>query len=342
MEFSEFGRQLGIPEEMIGTFVTRNFELFSHHEEPLAITPGIESVIGELTKAIYSFKNPELRRISLLRKISTWNENGTIKDASDKWYGDPSLYHIFSESEDPENICFNIIQSIIQNIKVINPVDIASGTGRMAWQILDHLDFEGQIYCVDSSQKMCDFLELKAKRDSRATNKITIINNVTKETPKMLNGIKTSFIISGFGFPSKISDKKLVVEELRSITTILDEKGHFFTIGWDETFNDELNEMWFKYIPDNIDANNFEEWRRVRSTLIESPRNCKLTWIKKGILVPLQFSSIEESANVMGHLFGKEAAEYIIKNNKTDWSMSLGITHNTKEELLKILKTLTD
>lgn len=50
MEFSEYGRQLGIPEEKIETFVTRNFELFSRREEPLAITPGIESVIRELSR----------------------------------------------------------------------------------------------------------------------------------------------------------------------------------------------------------------------------------------------------------------------------------------------------
>jgi HAD superfamily hydrolase (TIGR01549 family) len=50
MEFSEYGRQLGIPEEKIETFVTRNFELFSQREEPLAITPGIESVIRELSQ----------------------------------------------------------------------------------------------------------------------------------------------------------------------------------------------------------------------------------------------------------------------------------------------------
>jgi phosphoglycolate phosphatase-like HAD superfamily hydrolase len=50
MEFSEYGRQLGIPEEKIETFVARNFELFSRREEPLAITPGIKSVIGKLSQ----------------------------------------------------------------------------------------------------------------------------------------------------------------------------------------------------------------------------------------------------------------------------------------------------
>ncbi|MBE9473355.1 MAG: HAD-IA family hydrolase [Chloroflexi bacterium] len=50
MELSEYGRQLGIPEEKIETFVTRSFELFTSREEPLAITPGIESVIRELSQ----------------------------------------------------------------------------------------------------------------------------------------------------------------------------------------------------------------------------------------------------------------------------------------------------
>jgi beta-phosphoglucomutase-like phosphatase (HAD superfamily) len=53
MEFSEFGRQLGIPEEKIGAFVSRNFELFSLREEPLEITPGIDSVIRGLSTSAF-------------------------------------------------------------------------------------------------------------------------------------------------------------------------------------------------------------------------------------------------------------------------------------------------
>lgn len=49
MEFSEYGRQLGIPEEKIGTFVTRNFELFYNHQEPLPITPDLEPVLTALS-----------------------------------------------------------------------------------------------------------------------------------------------------------------------------------------------------------------------------------------------------------------------------------------------------
>lgn len=50
MEFSEFGRQLGIPEEKIEAFVSRNFELFSLREDPLRITPGMDTVIRELSQ----------------------------------------------------------------------------------------------------------------------------------------------------------------------------------------------------------------------------------------------------------------------------------------------------
>lgn len=50
MEFSEYGRQLGIPREKIETFVTRNVELFSRRVEPLAIIPGMKSVIRELSQ----------------------------------------------------------------------------------------------------------------------------------------------------------------------------------------------------------------------------------------------------------------------------------------------------
>ena len=109
------------------------------------------------------------------------------------------------------------------------------------------------------------------------------------------------------------------------------------TIGWDETFNDELNNMWFKYIPDTIRAKDFDEWRTIRSEKIDSPRNCGLTWLKRGIIVPLQFSSFKESAMVMGYLFGRDAAQNIIYRHQKNWTMAMGITLNTKEEIRQII-----
>jgi len=38
----------------------------------------------------------------------------------------------------------------------------------------------------------------------------------------------------------------------------------------------------------------------------------------------------------MGHLFGQDALEEIIKHKKVKWTMNLGITYNTKNELKKI------
>lgn len=50
MEFSEFGHQLGIPDDQIDTFVMRNFELFTEREEPLQIKPGMKTVVSRLTE----------------------------------------------------------------------------------------------------------------------------------------------------------------------------------------------------------------------------------------------------------------------------------------------------
>lgn len=50
MEFSAFALQLGIPDEQIETFVTRNFELFTEREEPLQIKPGMKTVVSKLAE----------------------------------------------------------------------------------------------------------------------------------------------------------------------------------------------------------------------------------------------------------------------------------------------------
>lgn len=296
-----------------------------------------ETVVPEMCRAIYHLKNPIDRANLLLETRSFRNENGMISDESDKWYRDPAIYHTFSEAEDPENLCFTLVQERLGDMPIINPIDLATGTGRMLWQIIEKLPFQGTPLAVDASEQMCDFVAKTMKRERKFTNDINIINSTISEARDRIQGLST-FVISSFGFPSRISDSKLCLDELRAVYALLDENGLFFTIGWDETFNDELNQMWFKFIPDRIAAEDFEDWRRKRASAIGSPRNAGLSWLKKGIAAPLQFSSLRESAFVMGYLFGRDAAQYVINNRKTEWSMSLGITCNTKEELRKIIQ----
>ncbi len=296
-----------------------------------------QSVVSEISKAIYFLKNPLDRSLSLIEIKSCKSENGMISDESDKWYSDPAIYNIFSEAEDPENICFSLISKKIKHKKISNPIDLATGTGRMMWQIIDNIEFDGNLYGVDSSKNMCEYISKRIKRERKYTSNVKVITSSINKLSKKIS-VKSDFIISSFGFPSKISDYSLCIQELRSVYSLLSNDGIFLTIGWDETFNDELSKMWFKYIPDKIYASNFEEWRKKRMELINSPRNCGLSWFKKGISAPLQFSSLKESAHVMGYLFGRDAAQYVVKSGKIEWIMSMGITLNTKSDLKKILK----
>lgn len=50
MEFSEFGRQLGIADEKIDEFVSRNFDLFTQRQKPLKIISGMDTVVRELSQ----------------------------------------------------------------------------------------------------------------------------------------------------------------------------------------------------------------------------------------------------------------------------------------------------
>lgn len=295
------------------------------------------NVISEISKTIYALINPtEKNKLSI--KIKSYkNENGMIIDDSDKWYQDPAIYNVFSEAEDPENICFSLICKKILHKQVNNPIDIATGTGRMIWQILDKMNFSGTLFATDVSAKMCEYTVKNIKRERKYTTTIKVIQSSTDQLDQNIN-IKSNFIISSFGFPSKIGSRDVCLQELKSIYNILSDDGLFFTIGWDETFTDELSTMWFKYIPDNIQARHFEEWRKIRSDSITSSRNCHLKWFKQGIQCPLQFSSLKEAADVMGYLFGRDAARYIVTNEKTEWTMSLGITCNTKKEIANIIK----
>ena len=297
------------------------------------------NVISSLSKAIYKVKNNYFtEKSNYIRKYMV-NENGLIGDDSDKWYADASIYNLFSEAEDPENVCFNLIFNKIleDKIKIINPVDLATGTGRAAKYILNNISYAGNLYAVDYSKQMLEYFERTINRQKYYVKSIELVHSKIQDF-KIPNNKKSSFIISSFGFPSKISDKERCKLELENIYELLTDDGVFVTLGWDETFNDDLNNMWYKYIPDNIKAANFEEWRKNREASINSARNCDLTWYKKNIKVPLLYDTLEETINVMGHLFGRDAALEILKSKRNMWWMSLGITWDNKDSLSKILR----
>lgn len=297
------------------------------------------NVISSLSKAIYKVKNKYFtEKNNYIRKYMV-NENGLIGDDSDKWYADASIYNLFSEAEDPENVCFNLIFNKIleDKIKIINPVDLATGTGRAAKYILNNISYAGNLYAVDYSKQMLEYFERTINRQKYYVKSIELVHSKIQDF-KIPNNKKSSFIISSFGFPSKISDKERCKLELENIYELLTDDGVFVTLGWDETFNDDLNNMWYKYIPDNIKAANFEEWRKNREASINSARNCDLTWYKKNIKVPLLYDTLEETINVMGHLFGRDAALEILKSKRNMWWMSLGITWDNKDSLSKILR----
>ncbi len=297
------------------------------------------SVVSSLTKAIYMIKgNYFNERNNYIRKYMV-NENGLIGDDSDKWYADASIYNLFSEAEDPQNLCFSMIfKRILQSkLEINNPIDLATGTGRAAKYVLNNIPYTGTLYAVDYSQQMLDYFERTINRQKYYVKSIELVHSKIQDF-KLPNYEKSSFIISSFGFPSKITDEERCFEELNNVYELLSDEGVFVTLGWDETFNDDLNNMWYKYIPDNIKASNFEEWRRARESLIKTPRNCDLTWYRTNIRVPLLYDTLEETINVMGHLFGRDAAIEILNNKKTMWWMSLGITWDTKESLARALK----
>ena len=297
------------------------------------------SVIAALSQAIYKVKNNYFSDARKYASKYMVNENGLIGDDTDKWYADASIYNLFSEAEDPENICFNMIfyRVLAQKLRIVNPIDLATGTGRAAKYILNNIPYEGCLYAVDYSQQMLDYFERSINRQKYYVKDLKLVHDKIQDF-KLPNHEKSSFIISSFGFPSKISDVERCRLELENVYELLSDDGVFVTLGWDETFNDDLNNMWYKYIPDNIRAANFEEWRQLRAGSIKSARNCDLTWYKKNIKVPLLYDTLEETINVMGHLFGRDAALEILKSKNTLWWMSLGITWDDKESLGKKLK----
>jgi hypothetical protein len=92
------------------------------------------------------------------------------------------------------------------------------------------------------------------------------------------------------------------------------------------------------HIPDGLQAKTFKEWCEERISAITSPRNANLMWMKQGIETELKFNNLQESAYIMGTLFGENALKEIVEQNKTAWEMRMAITQDSKKSIENILK----
>lgn len=291
------------------------------------------SVLFELSKTLYRLKNPANRERLRIKQRTARFENGMIT-ASEP---DPAKLNVFAESQDPENLAFGIVRRHLGSKKISNPVALNVGTGRSLRQMFEMLAYEGELYGLDESAAMCAFADASLRRERHLTKRAKVVRGSAADFAKR-ESVRSSLVVATGDFLG--ADTKSALRQLRAVHDLLADDGRFYSIGWDELFNDAFTAMRFKYVPDGIQAKDFEEWRERRMASTVTRGGCGLTWLKRGLSAPLQFRSLEESARIIGYLFGRDAAQYVVRNGRTEWMMSLGITCDTKKSLKKAILAL--
>lgn len=304
--------------------------------EGALIRENSREVIGEITRAIYRLKNNNEQAKITRGCANVCNEIGTASEHREEWYRDPLVSKSLEEATDPEALCLKLVLNQVAKKMVANPICLSAATNQLSLLIADNLTFSGEVFavnqCAEGLGKVNDASRAICHSTPRIENVGCSIIDFHKKTK-----ITSDLIISNLGLTNGTSNRDRHLAELKGIYNLLSKNGNFFTIGCDKRYGDDLSKMWFTYNSKESAAQSFGEWCWLREESIDSPRNCGLTWFKRGLVVPLQFHSLKEAARVMGYLFGRDAAQYVVRSGKTEWEMSLGITRNTKKELAKII-----
>ena len=249
-------------------------------------------------------------------------ENKLSLIKSGKWYDFPEIYNLFSFSEDKGEKCIGYVLDYIKknDLKIKNPVDLGSGTGKIYDQLIKETNYNGDVYLVEVNHNMIQYLIKKYG------NEVKVLKSKIAEF--QLKEEKSNFIISSFGFPSSLFDQENCIRELKNVYQNLTDDGIFITIGWNEKWDDELSLMWKNYVWDN-------STRRINRV-----RNCNLKWYINDIKTSIRFDDFKQRDFVLHTLFGEKAKEDFANSKQLEWSMHMGITIHTKKQLKTILKGL--
>ena len=292
-----------------------------------------ERVIGEIAQAIYSLEHPQRRKFFERMRRAFWPENGMIVDQSNDWYTNPEVYDRFSSAEDPLGTSLTLALSYLPpEARII--ADLGTGTGRFALLAAEQLPNLEKVYALDANPSMHNFLSKKLRMLGGLGNRVEPLEGNLGVLP--FEDQTLDAVISSWAFPSKMWQLEVCLKEVREVLRVLKPNGVLITVGWDETFRDQLSELWFRFVPEpDFRRETMEEWRRRRRDKIRSPRNCHLTFVKRNLRVPLLFSSPEDAAFVLGNLFGFAAGQWVSDQQRCEFSIRVGITRDTRRMLVE-------
>ena len=288
-----------------------------------------ERVVPYITEAMYAIRDDGKRELNKIRRDAGWPENGMIADHTNAWYANPHVYELFSRAEDPEAVALDRAVGLLPS-HCRRILDVGTGTGRLALHLARKL--EGvTIEAVDVQPEMVEWLGNRIAKDrleSSVSERCADMSSLPYEDSSF------DAVVSSWGFPSTMWDPDACLAQVGEVHRVLRPEGVLITVGWDESFQDELSEMWYRYVPEPAYyRETVEDWRRRRIRRIHSPRNCYLAFAQRHIRVPLRFSTVQESAYVMGHLFGFAAGEAVARDGKREFAMDVGITYDTHEDV---------
>ena len=288
------------------------------------------SVVASISEAIYAIQDPRVRAVQQVVRDSRWPENGMIVDESNYWYGAPEVYDAFANAEDPQGVSLDYLLDFIPNDASV--LELGMGTGRLTFHGLRSRNDIRHWTAVDASEVMCHHAKTKSVFQPGLASRLSVINGNSSTLP--FSDETFDVVVSAWAFPSRTWNRYVARAELREVHRVLKPQGCLITLGWDELFQDELSQLWYRFVPEpDFRQETLDEWRSRRRSRLSSTRNCGLTFKVRTLRVPLLFPTPEESAHTLGFLFGHSAGEWIARERRTEFSIDVGVTHDTREQI---------
>lgn len=285
--------------------------------------------IADISRAIAWLRNQKHRAAFRQERRGPQQENGAV---SADLAADLTASAAFTAAIDPDRVVSRLVENDVSAVR--EPIFI--GAGQVFWHLVDSLAYEGELTVAERLRPAFDAVSAVLGRRSAGGSRINIVRGGYAEILRLAPGSSSLIIVDLTSTLQGMTGGKLSPANIDAIIAALADDGVLYTIGGDETFSDDLARLWYRYAPDDARATDFDEWREKKSASFLTARGAGLAWRTRGVRVPLQFSSLSEAARVIGHLFGRDAAQQVVSRDKMHFELSLGITRDTKKDLARL------
>lgn len=300
-----------------------------------------KETMSEMCRALSGLRHPSENNAFLSAQTACYGENGLLARYGKVPNEEGAVASVFHEAVDPDGLCLDAVRGRLSRRHLSDPVILPAENWKGIAKTVNRLNCSGSVFCLEPDREKAKLIRRHLGQGNPCGSSVEVFRDAG-ELLSARPDFRARLIIRPFSLADILRDRILDEDGLGEVVRLMSDDGLFVTVGFDETYNDDISRLTYDHAVGSPLPKDFDAWRQAKVSAKTSPLNCRLRWFRRGMAVPVRFTCQREAVDAIGKLFGRDAAKRLISQWRTHLEIMVGITCSTRKDMERAVSAKGD